>query len=253
MNKSTGTFYFISKMFSFCQPVIRQISDNKQKVLDNYPKYGWLIEKLGKLESLNYNEVCELFEVLCDFQNYYCKSMHFFMVGRRPYDGDIDKVVQRKKELVIQNNPSAKKYYELPSNITTKEETVNGYKLYDIIDVGEFMDYEMFMKLRKHMKAVKTVTKEDFYEWYSEFACSDWAKMDRDGEPFGSSFWKDGVDKAYDLTRDDNFEGLWELPYPKELIKETIFIGCGNRRECVRYSNFICEFIKRAAEEVFAP
>jgi hypothetical protein len=64
--------------------------------------------------------------------------------------------------------------------------------------------------------------------------------MDRNGEPCIGDYDRD-------LVCEDNFKGLCELPYPRELIKRTIDLGCGNRNESVRYSNFICEWVKRKA------
>ena len=70
-------------MFSSYQPYIIQIADNRQ-----------IVEQLTKLDTLNYDEMYELFDVLCDFQKYYCKSMNPFIYnGYIPYDSDIDKVV----------------------------------------------------------------------------------------------------------------------------------------------------------------
>ena len=107
----------------------------------------------------------------------------------------------------------------------------------------------MFKCLKDMWDTNKRYTFEEFYKIYSETACAIWYKIDRHGETFGG-FWKypEGSkerENAFELSREDNGKGLYELPYPKEVILETIIMGCGNSRECVRYSNFICEWVKR--------
>ena len=75
--------------------------------------------------------------------------------------------------------------------------------------------------------------------------------MDRNGTPYGG-FWdypKDSDEylNAYNLTREDNFRGLCELPYPRRVMLQVINIGCHTRMESVRYTNSLCEWIKRKA------
>ena len=50
---------------------------------------------------------------------------------------------------------------------------------------------------------------------------------------------------AYELSQEKNFKCLCYLPYPREVIKQTIDLGCKNRQESVRYSNYLCEWVKR--------
>ena len=84
--------------------------------------------------------------------------------------------------------------------------------------------------------------------------CSDWYKQDRHGNCFGG-FWEypEGSyqhENARQLSYDDNMKGLLELPYPREFILETIHIGCNNRQESVRYSNFLCEWMERKIKQL---
>ena len=111
------------------------------------------------------------------------------------------------------------------------------------------MDREQFDGLTKMWKRNRIYTFEEFYQEYDELACSDWSKQDREGECYGG-FYKYPEDSyerihAYDLSRADNGKGLWELPYPKEVVMETVELGCYNRMESVNYSNFLCEWVKR--------
>jgi len=41
----------------------------------------------------------------------------------------------------------------------------------------------------------------------------------------------------------------YNLPYSKELLLETISIGCSRRTESVRFSNFFCEYIARKVQK----
>ena len=137
------------------------------------------------------------------------------------------------------------------SKITmTDEEVVNGYKLYDTSKLtGLWFRYDYFLELEKLFNKENTMNEEEFYEKYDDIACSDWSKQDEHGECFGG-FWKypeGSYEKknAYTLSRDANGKALYKLPYSHALIFETIEYGCGNRQESVRYSNFMCEYVKR--------
>ena len=136
--------------------------------------------------------------------------------------------------------------------IMSENEKVNGYKLYNLND--ELFDYETFKKFSILFVDNNTIPHDEFIEWLDDNCCSDWNKQDRYGECFGG-FWKYPEysyekENAYELSRKDNFEALCELPYPREAIKLTIDIGCGNRMESVRYSNFICEWVKRKMDVI---
>ena len=132
-------------------------------------------------------------------------------------------------------------------------EIVNGYKLYNI-KKKPFMnrnDYEDCIIL---WQSNKEYTQEQFMELYENTACADWAKQTDHGESFGG-YWAypDGSPEkldAWNLTRTTNGVALWNLPYPKEFVLKTIEMGCCNRMECVRYSNFLCEWIKRKSEQM---
>ena len=224
---------------------------------EDYPKYIWIVSKLATLNFLNYEEVCELETEFVEFQYWYKRGYP------RPFQIELDRICERRKILLLENNPFAKKYYDNPITMCENEE-INGYKLYDIEKVI-IMSFEMFEKLAKlfnntsnsnSSSSQEPETRRNFYEWYDHGgACSDWGKMDRHGSCFGG-FWEypegsNEKENAFRLSWEDNFQGLWELPYPKELIKETVDIGCGNRHESVRYSNFLCEWVKRMTQVVY--
>jgi hypothetical protein len=92
-------------------------------------------------------------------------------------------------------------------------------------------------------------TKEDFFEKLSEICCVEWTKMNRLGESY-RGYWLTNPENASNLTLQDNFEGLYELPFPHDLIFRTINIGCSNRMESVRYSNFLCYWIESKMKQI---
>lgn len=126
--------------------------------------------------------------------------------------------------------------------VFTGEEIVNGYKLYPYN--SNVFNYFSYVDLKKLAQDPKVYSKEEFFAHLEEICCTDWAKMDRHGESFGGEFWKTHHENAWSLTQQDNFQGLFELPFSHELIFKTIDIGCGNRRESVRYTNFVCHWVE---------
>lgn len=130
-------------------------------------------------------------------------------------------------------------------------EQVNGFQLVrmeDSVD-EQYVPYSYFLTLETLFNTPNTMTKEEFMKKFEETACADWGKQDENGECFGG-FWKypEGThekENAFVLSRQASGNALFNLPYSHALIFKTIEIGCGNRRESVRYSNSICEYVKR--------
>ena len=144
-----------------------------------------------------------------------------------------------------------KKYdveYEADLHMDSNE-VANGYKLYNITNDEAILRRSTYNDLVKKWLNNKQYTEDEFYTEYDNLACSDWSKQDEYGDCFGG-YWDypdDSYEKknAWDLTRKANGNALYKLPFPKEVLLETIKIGCGNRMECVRYSNFLCEWVRR--------
>lgn len=153
------------------------------------------------------------------------------------------------KNLEKELDKFAPEWFKLPLKISC-EESVNGYLLYDVDENKELVfTYKLFKELVKLYNEKNTLTKTEFYERFDEETCSDWSKQDQYGNCF-EGFWSYDPksyqkDNAYTLSRIVNCEALLNLPYSHELIFKTIEIGCCNRMESVRYTNFICEYIKR--------
>jgi len=89
----------------------------------------------------------------------------------------------------------------------------------------------------------------EFNEQCNSEMCSDWNKQDEHGKCFGG-FWnfpEDSFERtnAYSLSGRKSILCLFKLPYPIPVLLKTIGIGCRNRQESVRYSNFLCEWLAR--------
>jgi len=91
------------------------------------------------------------------------------------------------------------------------------------------------------------MTKETFMTRYKDEACSDWSKKDAHGKCFGSASWLANDLDAYQITRKENGEALWDLPYPKAyLLWAGLVHGCGNRMESVAYAAALAHVMERA-------
>jgi hypothetical protein len=130
---------------------------------------------------------------------------------------------------------------------------INGYELgcdmNEILD-GLFFDWVQFKRFYSMWTEIKPELDlvDGFYTEYDNLACSDWSKMDEFGECFGG-FWKypeesEEKKNAWYLSRERNGKKLFELPYPKSFVLETIKLGCGNRQESVPYSNMLCHYMQ---------
>jgi len=138
-------------------------------------------------------------------------------------------------------------WFEEKKVVLSNEEQVNDYNLFR--SEQNVFTYENFMELYSIWKQDEQYTFEQFQEECSEIMCTDWYKMDYNGEPYGGFYkYPDGSeekDNAWELTIEDNIKRLYGLPYPKDFVFETIKIGCRNRNESVKYSNYLCVWFER--------
>ncbi|AYV85443.1 MAG: hypothetical protein Satyrvirus17_3 [Satyrvirus sp.] len=134
--------------------------------------------------------------------------------------------------------------------ITIGEDEINGYNIgkYKLFYIcyDDFLDMEYYWKK-------EDIPYEEFKNRFEDTACTEWNKMDKYGECFGS-YWKypEGSyewENAFDLCEEENCRALYELPYPKQFLLYTVRYGCRNRLECVEYSNFLGEYMKRLVEK----
>lgn len=129
------------------------------------------------------------------------------------------------------------------------QEIVNGYKLYNSkTNIMCFSDFIKFKKLFEDNSS-RDLSFEEFYKQFCEIACTEWAKMNANGDEWYGGFWKsenpEENKNAWNLTHKQNAQSLFDLPYSRTFLLETINFGCGNLRESVRYSNFLCVWVER--------
>lgn len=92
-------------------------------------------------------------------------------------------------------------------------------------------------------------TPENFREYLDHNLCTDWNKMDMEGESFGG-YWQypEGTyerEHAYELCGKENKEALFALPYPYALIMWTIKFGCSSRLKSVKFSRTVCKWFHK--------
>lgn len=220
-----------------------------EEAMHAYPTYDSIYTKLNDLVNLSL-EALLIFETeFEEFRQYYIDKMglrHRVAWPPRPVFGDeLDKIVARKRELQMAADPLIYKYYNYAIELS-ETETMNGYELYK--NEVPFMNYDSYVKIIQESYESQDDDKT-FREWLEEQCCSDWAKQDRHGDCYGG-FWEypDGSyekENAYMLSREDNINGMLELPFPRSILKWSVIQGCGNRMESVRYSNFIGTWFER--------
>jgi hypothetical protein len=142
-------------------------------------------------------------------------------------------------------------FYDESYKSLHKSIKVNGYEIESNYEIG--CSYVLYKDLIDDWNDKTEMSYDEFKEKYDDVACSDWAKMDRHGKCFvGFYDYPEGSyerENAFTLTREDNCKALYELPYPRHLIFITINIGCNLRLECVKFTNFLCEWMKRRIKQ----
>jgi hypothetical protein len=140
-----------------------------------------------------------------------------------------------------------------------QEEVVNGFKLFSVKDNINMFTYSYFKELLDLMLTLDTIgsgdVEIDYEGWRSEMSnkcCSDWNKQDEHGNCYGG-YWSapeasEYKRDAWSLCFERSCKFMWNLPFSHAILLKTIDMGCGNRKESVRYSNFICVWIQRKIE-----
>ncbi|HMP28435.1 MAG TPA: hypothetical protein PKD85_02475 [Saprospiraceae bacterium] len=222
-----------------------------EEINDSYKPYLNLMKNYYSLYYLDYDDVVQLEKDFLEYAKYFTK-MNNSINTYSAWSEEFKRIADRKEELIIKKDQKAKLYYDY--KLVIDDEKINGYKLLKIGGDVNIMDFEEFKEWcviwENH-----DITKEEFDKWLEKNLCSDWAKMDRKGKPYGG-FWKypEGSyekENAYHLSYKDNILALHQLPYSRSIIIKTIERGCSNRNECVLYSNFMCEWVKRKKDVVF--
>ncbi len=137
----------------------------------------------------------------------------------------------------------------------TDKKTVNGYKLYNVEETIQIFKIRDFIQLNKLLFSEDiNISYDEFVKILEDKFCSDWYKEDVNGECYGG-YWeypKGSYERenAYDLTFKSQCDGLWNLPYPKQMIIEMINHACCRRMDNVRGVNCLCEWIKQKSRQV---
>lgn len=150
-----------------------------------------------------------------------------------------------------------KELYDSPETVVKTKHTtqLNGYDLYDF-EEPVMVSYENFQEALMFSEETKPdLTWEEFKNEYEKTACSDWGRIDENGNSFGG-YWAQSKEELngkypYDLTREENAKLLFQLPYKKKLLIWTIRMGCPSRQECVRFSNFLCYWIDQKVRKMY--
>jgi len=214
----------------------KQKSDEIENSFPEIQKIRDDMKNLPNIDNIAY--LSDLKELIFDLQKFYCKRtgrssrLDLGLYAKLPFQEYVSKVADRMEELAP---PSFRKTLEIFST-----ENVNGYYLYYISSELLFA-YDDFLSYIELWNDPDQPSKSEFMAKYQRKACSEWCKMQPDGTPgqyFGNS------------VRELNGNALWDLPYPKKFVLKTINIGCQTRQESVRYSNFMCEWMKRKIEQM---
>lgn len=214
---------------------------NPEDTINKFYKIGYIRQSFEKITELKYNELVELKNAVEELDCYYLRkqNLNFVFPLPHPFKDWFDEIEEQMQ-----------KYHQWYfNNIITlsEEQEVNGYKLYNI--TKDMMSVDMFLQYVEMWEKNEEMTIEEFEKEFYNKVCTEWYKMDRNGESYGGFYkYPEGSsekDDAWNLTIKDNMIGLYELPYPKKFVLETIKLGCNNRMECVRYSNMICELYKQ--------
>ncbi len=225
-----------------------------------YPKLAWIQERMSALHAIEtFEELDELEDEMDAYASYYDERtkpnffVHYSRQPARTFSKEFEAIGAQRRAIQIATNPVAAFYYAHPL-CTSEDVEVNGYDLYNKNDGEAIMGFYAMENIIRTKCIAAQPTEEEFDQWLKEEVCSDWNKMDDYGNSFGG-FWQfpEGShekENAYALSGEFNKAALKALPYPYKLLKWTVRIGCNNRQECVRYSNFLCYYVEQTMKRL---
>ncbi len=140
-------------------------------------------------------------------------------------------------------------HYDTPI-IMNSDEIVNNYRLWTTRKPIVSSDvYKELLELLNDPSP--RLTYEEFIQQCG--FCTEWHKMDDNGESY-QLFWNSDdpniKSQAWDLSFDHNTRKLYELPFHTSFLKKSVDIGCSNRMESVRYSNFLGVWVQRKSAQL---
>lgn len=236
----------IHKPLSFWFP---KDSTKNNRVWQQAPD-GPKVEKLfERYDQLGYEELKQLEKLWMNCLSYVSKGSEMMCMYPSIYDNNkqLKDITKRKFEASIKEVPEIKLYYEQITDLL-KDDRLDSKK-----NKYETFCYEDYKGLEKIYVENEQIDDATFIDLCSgEYLCHDWSKMDENGE-LGKGYWAYPEDteeykNAFDLMRKLNIKKLMDLPYPRRLVLKSTDIGCANYSECVRYSEFVCKFVKTMYE-----
>lgn len=231
----------------------------------SYPKYDLIMVGLDNINDMCLDDLLAFEKEFYDFRSYYVSKMRGHLIGGLPaFQIDIDLINERKKELFMLSDKRAYSYYtdfvhtsELGKMVDSNsrgqgikfeiipKKIVCGSTTYELYPLEKpWCPYNDFLEILNDHCLSYQPSEEQFLEWLYENCCGTWGKIDRHGE-FYAGFWNypeesEERKNAFQLSHEDNYQALIELPYPRKLIMHTVEIGCSNHYESPRYSHFLC-------------
>lgn len=185
-----------------------------------------------------------------DFRSYTPLGSSFVSVSNTPFGvadespWDMMDVLSNVSHIAIEQTSTNDAYRS--ECIVSSDERVNGFHLYDanlpLVSRGVFYQLVEVWNIDSNRHDDDDDDFDAFVAQCTQLMCSDWRRMDACGVMFeGDQLYENNPD----VTLRSNILALFRLPYPLRVILFTIEEGCLSGKECVRYSNFVCEWISR--------
>lgn len=217
--------------------------ENVLKRTINNPEYSENIKKLDTLDTINLEELFKLKKFFIELGRDYTMNGYVLPIFKKEID-IICKEIEQKQDPI----------FDMPLLIPA-DNIIHGYNIKNYLNMN--VSCEIFYENIEYWQDENKLTFEEFYELFENTSCTDWCKMDRFGNSFGG-YWEYPENSyervnAFTLSRKDNGLALYELPYPKKFILETIKIGCSNRLECVPFTVYMCEWMEQIVNRINEP
>lgn len=223
---------------------------DSEKYLSGYPDFNKKMNKIKHLYLINdIKELIELKNYFKDLQLDYdkisCNPLPVTMtnagcvVHYSRFNDEINEINNKIKALISS-------FFK--KNIFTENETINGYSIGSLINAQNRISYDLYLEFKVEWNN-DSMTYEEFKEKFKNIACSEWYRNDMSlDNPFDADNENITAEELLYVTKDNfenNCQALYKLPYSKKFILYTIKFGCNNLIESVKFSNFLCEWMKR--------
>lgn len=220
-------------------PIKREIADKVFNEIEDEDFEDYSVGELNKL----YKDVQE------EEQEYFNSIRYQRMINFSfPSQPTVWDAAKEKLERILNQREPQRRLYQETKVMINETETENGFQLYTCTN-GTMFYYDEFVKLLELYQSTKKWTFEEFDQAMRDECCTDWNKQDSHGECYGG-YWKyptnsEEYKNAFSLCLRDAMQDMYTLPFSKDFLLQTIKIGCSNRQESVRYSNFLGVWFSR--------